>query len=112
MKNYKKLKVKQLQELLNRCGLPWRHSNKGAMIEALIQDDAISADHENVAYDAEFDDDVDISANAEADGKGISTESEQITALRLQLEIAKLQLQHVQLGQPSGAMTVPQYSGS
>jgi hypothetical protein len=112
MENYEKFKLKQLRELLNQRGLPWRRLNKGAMIEALMQDDAICADPGNVASDVEVDDDVDIGANAEADGKGISGESEQITALRLQLEIAKLQLQHAQLGQPSGAMTVPQYRES
>jgi hypothetical protein len=83
-----------------------------ASLKLVMQDDAICLDPGNVASDVEVDDDVDIGANAEADGKGISGESEQITALRLQLEIAKLQLQLAQIGQPSGAMTVPQYRES
>jgi hypothetical protein len=89
------------------------------MKPALIQDDQACADDVSVNDDgrdvdnevsSDEDDEVrpNVVVTSEVEGGSSSRESEQITALKLQLEIAKLQLQKAQLGQSSGQTTVAQ----
>jgi hypothetical protein len=112
MANYDKLKVKQLEELLRQRGLRWRGLNKNAMKQALMQDDqdcnSVNNDVDDEVVVTGVATNVNDDVTSNIDGGGIAGESEQITALRLQLEIARLNLQQAQLGQSSGFTSVPQ----
>ena len=115
MAEYAKMKVKQLQDLLRQRGLPFKNLKKRAMIEALMFDEQErNEDGENndsVADDVNGVDNIDevriIGNSVDNDTQGSVGESEQLTALRLQLEIAKLELQKAQLNQPSNVAAAP-----
>jgi hypothetical protein len=107
------MKVKELQDLLRKRGLPFKKLNKGAMVQALVFDDQ-QCDERSVSVTNGIDDidsidqDVQFIGNsADTDKQDCAGESEQLTALRLQLEIAKLELQKAQLYHPINVATTP-----
>jgi hypothetical protein len=110
MASYAEMKAKQLQDLLRQRGLPFRKLKKDAMIQALIDNDQHCDDNvdDNVDIADDVDDvdndDEDVQLNIHSDSRDEQSsvgESEQLTALRLQLEIAKLELQKAQLSHPN-----------
>ena len=101
MPKYSRMNVNELREELRKRDLPYENLKKPAMIEALCEHDADNVqDDEHAVESADVVDNDEVIIDSAVDNVegNVATESEQITALKLQLEIARINLQLAQTG--------------
>ena len=101
MPKYSRMNVNELREELRKRDLPYENLNKPAMIEALWEHDSDNVqDNEHAVESADVVDNDEVIIDSAVDNVegNVATESEQITALKLQLEIARINLQLAQTG--------------
>lgn len=113
--------VKQLKDILMSRGLDHRAKRKADLIKQLVEDDeSVAADNTDRPINVTNDDDIAINDDSDNEvslvhqqsvdsDRHLSGESEKLTALRLELELAKINLQREQLNTAKFAM--PQESG-